>query len=147
MKGKFEEDFWELHKKFEDFFESASRRLTPGLFRLPLSNRWKPAVDVYETANEIVVLVDLAGINKEEIEVTFDGDNLRIMGSRRDITSTPKVRLHQMEIDFGNFERLIAISAQVDKNKISATYRRGFLQITLTKLRKGKDEKIEIITD
>ena len=147
MKGKFEEDFWELHKKFEDFFESTSRRLTPGLFRLPLSNKWKPAVDVYETANEIVVLVDLAGVNKEEIEVTFDGDSLRIVGTRRDMTSTPKVRLHQMEIDFGNFERSVVIPAQVDKDNISAIYRRGFLQITLTKLRKGRDEKIEIITD
>lgn len=147
MKGKFEENFWELHKKFEDFFESASRRLTPGLFRLPLSNKWKPAVDVYETANEIIVLVDLAGVNKEEIEVTFDGDSLRIVGTRRDMTSTPKVRLHQMEIDFGNFERSVVIPAQVDKDNISAIYRRGFLQITLTKLRKGRDEKIEIITD
>ncbi|MDH5405496.1 MAG: Hsp20/alpha crystallin family protein [Candidatus Aminicenantes bacterium] len=147
MKSKFEEDFWELHKKFEDFFESTSRRLTPGLFRLPLSNKWKPAVDVYETANEIIVLVDLAGVNKEEIEVTFDGDSLRIVGTRRDMTSTPKVRLHQMEIDFGNFERSVVIPAQVDKDNISAIYRRGFLQITLTKLRKGRDEKIEIITD
>ncbi len=147
MKGKFEEDFWELHKKFEDFFESTSRRLTPGLFRLPLSNKWKPAVDVYETANEIIVMVDLAGVTKEEIEVTFDGDSLRIVGTRRDMTSTPKVRLHQMEIDFGNFERSVVIPVQVDKDRISAMYRRGFLQITLTKLRKGRNEKIEIITD
>lgn len=111
MKDNFEEDFWELHKKFEDFFESTSRRSTPVLFRLPLSNKWKPAVDVYETANEVIVLVDLAGIKKEEIEVTIDGDSLRIVGTRRDITSTPKVRLHQMEIDFGDFERRIVIPA------------------------------------
>lgn len=147
MKDNFEEDFWELQKKFEEFFDSPSKKSAPVRFRLPLSNKWKPGVDVYETANEVIVLVDLAGVNKEEIEVTFDGDSLRIVGSRRDITSTPKVRLHQMEIDFGDFERTIVIPATVNKDNISATYRQGFLQITLTKLRKGRGEKIKIITD
>jgi len=41
MKDNFEDNFWELHKKFEEFFESSSRKGTPVLFRLPLSNKWK----------------------------------------------------------------------------------------------------------
>jgi len=77
-------------------------------------------------------VVEVAGMKKNEINVTMDRDILTVSGNR--IENIPhKTRLVQMEINYGKFQRKVKIFIPIDRDKISATYEDGFLKITLPK--------------
>jgi len=107
---------------------------------------WEPAIDVYETDSDVVVLVELAGANEDEIEVTVHGQALIVRGERRDIKQGIKRTYSQMEILWGPFERDIALPAAVDVNQIKAFYERGFLEVILPKVNEEKTRRIDIKT-
>jgi HSP20 family protein len=107
---------------------------------------WEPAIDVYETDSDVVVLVELAGAKEDEIEVTVHGQFLIVRGERRDIKQGIKRTYSQMEILWGPFERDITLPASVDVNQIKAFYERGFLEVVLPKLNEEKVRRIDIKT-
>ncbi len=104
---------------------------------------WEPNIDVYETADEIVVLVELAGLKQEEIEVVVQGNSLVIRGERRDIKQGIRRSYYQMEILWGPFERGITLPVVVDADGTKAYYEAGFLEIVLPKLRE-ETRRVEI---
>ncbi len=109
---------------------------------------WRPSIDILETDERILVIVDLAGVSREDIAIEMEGEKLRIAGSRVDPSEAhaPGVRkCHQVEIDYGPFERLLLISVPIDSSKIEARYDDGFLKITLPKREPGLARRIEII--
>lgn len=102
---------------------------------------WSPAVDVWETATEIVVVAELAGVDERTLEVHFEGRELMIRGNRpeRSHGDHVPIRQHQMEIGYGRFERAVPIPVAVDGERIAAAQRNGLLEIRCPKLnRLGK---------
>ena len=95
---------------------------------------WQPAIDVYETDEDVVVLVELAGIKQDEIEVLVQNNVIIVRGERRDIKLGVKRTYSQMEILWGPFERSIALPAKVDTEQVKALYEAGFLEVILPKL-------------
>ncbi len=73
----------------------------------------QPNVDVYETDDEVVVVVDIAGIADEEVSVDVDGKSLRLWGERRPGTGRPGRLYSQMEICHGLFKREVQLPAEV----------------------------------
>ena len=124
-------DFEGIHKRMEQMLDNIFDEMRPTMFSP--EQAWKPPVDIYETSQEIVVLVDVAGMRKKDINVTMENDVLKISGVRPDFSPTEKTKLHQMEIDYGKFARILKISIPIDTNKITAHYLEGFLKITLPK--------------
>jgi HSP20 family protein len=109
---------------------------------------WKPLVDIYETVDDIVVLVDIAGIKKEDIQIVFNKDLLIIAGKRINPTQfVPRQKMHQVEIDFGYFERVIKLTIPIQDDKIVASYKDGFLWIHLPKLHAPVSRKVEILSE
>ena len=101
---------------------------------MPSELTWEPPTDVLETADEIVVTVDIAGMEGKDISVVTDGAVLRVRGTRR-AAATPGVKhFHQLEIRSGPFERVIALPSRVDSGKVSAQYTRGLLEVRIRKL-------------
>jgi HSP20 family protein len=96
-------------------------------------DRWQPAADVYETEKAIVVRLELAGVSSGEVQVSVDGDVLRIRGRREPRVEADAQRLHQMEIAFGPFERAIRIGIPFHRDRVSAQLEDGFLRVTLPK--------------
>lgn len=119
----------ELNALFRDFFRST------GPVRQSPSAVWRPPTDVFETADEVVVKMDVAGVRKEDLEVTFSDQRLRIRGRREDRFPGKKVAVSQMEVEYGVFERNITIRQPVDVDRIEATYTDGFLVVRLPKRR------------
>ena len=95
---------------------------------------WQPAIDVYETDENVVVLVELAGIKDDEIEVLVQNNTIIVRGMRRDIKQGIKRTYSQMEILWGPFERDFTLSVNVDAERVEAFYEAGFLEIVLPKL-------------
>jgi HSP20 family protein len=100
---------------------------------------WRPPTDVYETEDSIVVVMEVAGMQGADIQVTYDDRVLYIRGHRRR-TGNAKA-FHQMEISYGEFMSGVRITAAIDPSAIEATYADGFLKIQLPKV---KPYRVEI---
>ncbi|HEX9639705.1 MAG TPA: Hsp20/alpha crystallin family protein [Candidatus Krumholzibacteria bacterium] len=94
---------------------------------------WRPATDVYETDEEFVVQVDLAGMEQEQIEVYVDAGFLIVRGTRSNIAPTGKKHFHKMEIQVGPFERHVRVPSMVDARTAKARYDSGFLFVRMSR--------------
>gem|GEM_PF-154746 len=90
---------------------------------------WGPNTDVYVADEHLVVNLELAGMSREDLEVTLDQDRIRIRGQRPDPTRRGRCRFLMMEIDYGRFERIVEIPAGFDLSRARAQYQNGFLRI------------------
>lgn len=104
------------------------------------SESWTPNVNLYETSTSYLVCVDLAGVDKDKIDVEVADSRLKLRGARAVPSIAPeggeqqeKVRVHLMEIDHGGFSREVEIPADADRHKINANYRNGMLWIEIPK--------------
>lgn len=96
-------------------------------------DRWQPDADVFETEDEVVVRLELAGVASSDLRVSVDGTEVRVSGMRASHQKSPIKRLHQMEIASGPFERRVQIPVAFDRDRVSAHLANGFLTVTLIK--------------
>lgn len=101
---------------------------------------WRPPTDVFETDEEIVVLMEIAGMRQPDLSVTLFRDVLIIRGERKEKTPSGKTVYQNMEINHGPFERTIRVHEPIDPDNIKATYKAGFLEIRIPK-KQGKDSR------
>ncbi|MFN2572591.1 MAG: Hsp20/alpha crystallin family protein [Gemmatimonadales bacterium] len=97
------------------------------------SPKWKPRTDVYETDNELIVHMDIAGMRAEDFSVELDEGILKISGQRSGMRQSGKRHYHAMEVQIGPFERRFRLPVVVDPASVRATYEHGFLEIRLAK--------------
>lgn len=90
---------------------------------------WRPPTDVYETDESIIIRVEVAGMREPDFTISLVERSLTIRGIRQD--TSERRAYHQMEIAFGEFTTEIELPYQVISDKVGATYRDGFLRITL----------------
>ena len=84
-----------------------------------------------------MVRLELAGVARDEVQVTVDGDVLRIRGIRRPRVDDDAQRLHQMEIASGPFERALRIGIPFERDQVAASLEEGMLRVVLPKRRAG----------
>lgn len=90
---------------------------------------WVPNSDVYVMEGGIVIKVELAGMRREDLELTIEGNRLRISGQRPDGCRAAKCKFLVMEINYGTFESIIELPAGYDLSEAKASYQNGFLRI------------------
>jgi HSP20 family protein len=93
------------------------------------SSHWVPNTDVYVTEEMLVIKVELAGMKKEDLELTVEGNRLTITGHRPDGCRAPKCKFLVMEINYGSFQSVIELPPGYDLGQAKATYQNGFLRI------------------
>ena len=125
-----EKEFDRMRQRMEKMLGSPSR---PGAATLCGDAGWRPSLDLYETSDELIVLVDLAGIKPKDVEVVVDGDTVRLRGTRNRPSEKTVNRVHHMEIDFGPFSHSFRLPVPIDPEGTSSNYRDGFLVINLPK--------------
>jgi len=125
------EDLKKLAGRMEqDFFE-----LVTGSLHVPavMSAKWKPPLDIYELQDEIIIKLELAGVKRKEINIIQEGNRIRISG-RRKMDDRERIHTyHQMEINYGEFERIIVVSETVRIEEVKASYKDGFLMVRARK--------------
>jgi HSP20 family protein len=90
---------------------------------------WIPNTDVYLTETGLVIKVELAGMRKEDLELTIEGNRLKISGHRPDGCRPPKCRFEKMEISYGAFESVLQLPTGYDLCGAKAAYQNGFLRV------------------
>jgi HSP20 family protein len=108
------------------------------------SRSWMPAVDVWETATEVVYAFDLPGIPEDKISIEFDDGSLTVSGERERTQEVSEDRLYRYERRFGSFTRTIGLPSGVGEDAIKADYHEGVLEIRVAKPEQPKPRRIQI---
>jgi HSP20 family protein len=90
---------------------------------------WEPNTDVYVAEEGLVIKVELAGMRSENLEITIEGQRLRIRGERPDVCRAPKCKFLVMSINYGPFESILDLPTGYDLGQARAVYLNGFLRI------------------
>jgi HSP20 family protein len=126
-----------IRKSFPTVLETRREVLLATSWRVH-SNIWTPPTDVYETAENLVIKVEVAGMREDDFEVAIEDQFLIIKGHRPDLAE--RRAYHQMEIRSGKFEIAVGLPAIVDVERAIAEYKDGFLLIIFPKIRTKQDE-------
>lgn len=108
-----------------------------------LSEEGQLSVDVWQDKNHIIIRSTIAGVEPEDIDITFDNDMLTIRGKRQKDTTIDEEDYFYQECYWGGFSRSIILPVPVQADKIKATIRNGVLTITLPKRHKDINIKVE----
>jgi len=92
---------------------------------------WRPPTDVYETEDDVVVKIEIAGMQAGDFEIALNGRRLTIRGARHDLSA--KLGYQQMEIQYGSFETDVHLPKPVEEDGVEASYKGGFLVVRLPK--------------
>ena len=140
---------WEPAREMMTLRE-AMDRLFDDAFTRPLSlsgNNWSiPAVDMYQTDNEVVVKAALPGIKADEVQINVTGEILTLKGETKQENETKEKAYHIREQRWGTFERSIVLPTEVVADKAKADFENGVLTITLPKAEEVKPKTISIKT-
>ncbi len=130
----------EMDKMFEEFFEKV---------RFP-GNRehsWAPLLDVYETKKDIIIIMDIPGVDPKDVAVSILDDSLTVKGERKKEPDVKPEELYRSEREFGPFQRLIQLPSEVSADKAKATYANGVLRIVVPKTQRSapKEVKVDVV--
>lgn len=114
-------------------------------FRISAEERvWAPTADVSETTKEVIVKVEVPGMDPKDIDVFVAGDVLTLRGERKREKEEKDVNFHRVERSYGSFSRSIRLPSEVDTGKVNATYKEGILKICLRRTKAASVRKIEV---
>jgi HSP20 family protein len=128
----------EINRAFDTYFGQRTRP-SPAAERV-----WAPALDVYETKDDLVVSVELPGVKEKDVHLSIVGDLLTLRGQRQPASDVREENYHRIERWNGGFERHVQLPIPVQTDRIRATYRDGVLEIRLPKVEEVKPREIKI---
>jgi HSP20 family protein len=132
IKIKFGNDFDAISSSFEKSIEDMFRSINPA-FSL-CDRTWNPLMDIYETPEEVIIRAEIAGVEKQDLEVEINSKAVRIFGKRAELPRIENATYRLAEIQYGCFERILFLPSPIDPEIVSASYLNGFLQIRLAKM-------------
>ncbi len=141
-------DRWEPVHNVTDI-QSEVNRLFDSFFGRPATfatgeRVWVPAVDMWETKDDLRVALELPGVSEKDVTVSITGDVLSIKGERRFDRDVKDESYYRLERVYGKFERTIPLPMPVQSDKVKASYRDGVLEIRLPKAEELKPKEIKI---
>ncbi|PYJ31582.1 MAG: heat-shock protein Hsp20 [Verrucomicrobia bacterium] len=104
---------------------------------------WSPALDLYESGDNVVAVVELPGMRKEDIDISLHDGTLTISGERKRESANGE-KAQRTERYVGTFRRSITLPTRVDAGKVGATYQDGILKVILPKAEEAKPKQIKV---
>ena len=105
---------------------------------------WAPAVDIYETPNELVVKADLPDVNEKDIDVRVENNLLTIRGERKFEKSVSEENFLRVERTYGSFSRSFSLPSTLNADAIGAEYKNGVLTVRLPKREEAKPRQVKV---
>lgn len=136
---KFERDFNKIFKSFSNRF-GVSKRFEEDY----ADASWAPLADVVENDKSYTITVDLPGLTKKDIKVSYSNGLLSINGERKSEKESKDSNYYKVERSFGKFYRCFNMPEGIDEDKIDAKFEDGILKIEVAKSEEAKPKQIEI---
>ncbi|QOP44955.1 Hsp20/alpha crystallin family protein [Sulfurimonas paralvinellae] len=134
----YDADFAQMNKYFNSLIESH-------LTSAKLNNIGYPRMDIVDSAKQITIKFDLAGVNKENIKLSIDNDKiLTLQGEKRESKEAKSKDYVKKEIFYGSFQKQIQLPDNIDESKLSTKFENGILSITIPKT-EIKKPKVKVI--
>src|ERR1700720_51847 len=105
---------------------------------------WAPAVDIYETENELVVKADLPDVNPQDLDIRVENNILSIRGERKFENKVSEDKYLRVERAYGSFSRSFSLASTVNSEAIKADYQNGVLTLTVPKREEAKPKQIKV---
>jgi HSP20 family protein len=105
---------------------------------------WAPTVDIYETENELVLKVDLPGIDEKDLDVRVENNMLTIRGERKVEEKVKEDNYLRIERSYGSFSRSFSLPTTVNTEAINAQYTNGVLTVELAKRAESKPKQVKV---
>ena len=105
---------------------------------------WAPAVDIYETENELVVKADLPDVNPQDLDIRVENNILTIRGERKFESKVNEDNYLRIERAYGSFSRSFSLTNSVKSEAIQAGYHNGVLTLRLPKREEAKPKQIKV---
>ena len=121
------------------FQDSVSRLLSE-----PSSRPWSPAVDIFETENELVLKADVPEVEMKDIDLQVENGTLILKGERKFEQEQSGRGYHRIERGYGSFVRAFTLPDSVDVDKVKAEYKSGVVTVTLSKKEVAKPKTIRV---
>lgn len=128
----FSDDFFRPMRLFDQLAESLTQR------------GWVPPVDIRETDEAYVVMADLPGFTKEDVEITLEDSVLTLTGSRQWDGAEQPQSYRRVERAYGEFSRSFNLPAQVDADQVKAKFDNGVLTVTVPKTAEARPRRIAV---
>jgi len=129
--------FRELATFFGNFADgSGKEQLAAGTF--------VPAVDVYEDEHNLVLKLEVPGVNEEDLNVSLENNTLTVQGERKFEKEEKEENFHRIERRYGSFTRTFKLPNTADTEKVEAGYEKGILKITVAKRAEAKPKQIKV---
>ncbi|MBP7864742.1 MAG: Hsp20/alpha crystallin family protein [Acidobacteria bacterium] len=105
---------------------------------------WTPVTDVYEMEDRFVIILEVPGIVRKDMEIVAQGNEIVIKGIRRPAPEFGKANFHQLEREFGEFHRVFTFETVLDPNRVEASLRNGVLVVTVPKASAGGADAVPV---
>ncbi len=128
-----------MDRMFEDFLTRRPRAAGPMV--------WQPAIEVFETENEVVVKAELPGIDPKNVGVTVSGDGLTIKGEAKTDQEEKGRNYYRRELRYGGFQRTIPLPAEVKSEETKASFRNGILEVRVPKSERVRPKSVKVEVD
>ena len=122
---------WE--REFDNWFEQMLGDMawtTPAPHAEP-SIPFRPNLDILEREDHYQISAEIPGVEKQDLEVSLDNDQLVISGHKNDVEETEKDGYHYSERRFGSFQRVLSLPADADGEQMNAVFHNGVLNLTI----------------
>lgn len=130
-----------LQEQVNRLFEDSFARSRSGQAELA---SWAPAVDIYETENELVVKADLPDMQEKDIDVRVENNTLTVRGERKFNNEVNEDNYLRVERTYGAFTRSFSLPNTVNTEGIRAEYKNGVLSVRMPKREETKPKQIKI---
>ncbi|MGE5189960.1 MAG: Hsp20/alpha crystallin family protein [Gemmatimonadota bacterium] len=128
-----------MNQLFDETFPPAG-----GSEAVPAAAMWSPAVDIYESGDDIVVKAEVPGIGRDEIAVEVKDGMLTLRGERKFEKEEKEENYHRIERSYGTFVRSFALPSSADAEKVQAALREGVLEVRIGKKEQAKPRKVKV---
>jgi len=105
---------------------------------------WAPAVDIYETENDLVLKADLPDLNEKEIDIRVENNMLTVRGERKFEQQVKEENYLRIERTYGSFSRSFGLPNTVNTEGINASYKNGVLRVTMPKRAESKLKQVKV---
>jgi len=135
-----------LQRKIDNMYDQFfGPNFLPSAYLLGDGN-WDPKLDISEGRKDITIKVEIPGIEAKDFDISIVGRRLTIRGEKKQEQKEKDETYYRVERSYGYFNRTIELPAEVDPNKVDASYKRGVLKMKLRKIKESEMKRIKVTT-